>query len=81
MTAEERYKDFLNVVAKVGISGNVHDEYAKTLSIVNGLDSYNAIQAQNISQPAPTPAPPEGMMGGQITNTQPMEGQGELNLP
>lgn len=44
-TASERYKIALNILSRVGIDGNLHDEYAKAMSGINRFDSYNQMQA------------------------------------
>ena len=64
MTAEERYKVALNIVARVGIDGDVLGEYSKALSSLNSFESLQAMTPpmgamENMGQPMPqeTPTP------------------------
>lgn len=69
MTSEDRYKVALNIVARVGIDGNVLGEYAKAMA---GLNSFESMQdmppppPMNAMQGMEQPMPQEGM-------EQPME--------
>lgn len=86
--ASDRYKILLNIVANVGINGDVHGEYARTMASLHGMDSYNALQAQ-MPQPAPQgdmtggeQMPAQSPMNNQEATPNPMtEGQGSLILP
>ena len=62
MTAEERYKVALNIVARVGIDGDVLGEYSKALSSLNSFESMQAM----------TPPPPMGTMENNF-HTMPQE--------
>jgi hypothetical protein len=81
-TATERYKIALNILARVGIDGNLHDEYARAMSTLHGLQTYNEM---NVPQtPQDIISPPMGNNATQDPNTvnQPQnEGNGTLNLP
>jgi hypothetical protein len=83
VNATDRFKILLNIIAKVGIEGDVIGELSRTMAGLNGMESMTAMQAQ---QPMPPQMPNEAVsapMSGQETVTpNPMtEGQGTLNLP
>ena len=68
MTSKERLAIFENILAKVGIDGDVLGEYTRTLAMMNGLNSMKDVQnMQNLPvQPplgavSPTNTPPVGM--------------------
>jgi hypothetical protein len=79
MTAQDRLRVLENVVAKVGIDGDVMGEYTKALSMLNGFNSYQAMQ--------PPPMPPmtsQESVGGTMPQ-EPMQtptpDQSGLNQP
>ena len=53
-TAKERYVIALNILAKVGIDGNLHDEYAKAMSTLHGMQTFNELQPPPMPQQAVT---------------------------
>ena len=64
-SAAERLKIIENVIARVGLDGDVLGEYSKAMSALNGLQTYN-----EMNPPVPQNLPPEGSVGtdtGQIT--------------
>jgi hypothetical protein len=68
MTAEERYNIALNIVARVGIEGDVIGEFSKAMSRLNAFSTMNGMEAQPIvpmtGQPTVTaPTPPTNDIG------------------
>ena len=64
-TAKERRNIMYNVIARVGLDGDVLGEYSRAMSALNGLQTYN-----EMNPPTPQNLPPEGLAGtdtGQIT--------------
>jgi len=64
-SAAERLKIIENVIARVGLNGDVLGEYSRAMSALNGLQTYN-----EMNPPIPQNLPPEGTAGddtGQIT--------------
>lgn len=61
MTAQERLQIALNILARVGIDGDLQGEYAKAIAGVNQFDSMQAMQSQI--------PPPTDMMGQGQTPT------------
>ena len=64
-SAAERLKIIENVIARVGLNGDVLGEYSRAMSALNGLQTYN-----EMNPPTPQNLPPEGSVGtdtGQIT--------------
>jgi len=64
-TAKERRDIFYNVIARVGLDGDVMGEYSKAMNALNNLKTYN-----EMNPPIPQNLPPEGGLGtntGQIT--------------
>jgi hypothetical protein len=53
MTAQERYKIALNILARVGINGDLQGEFAKAMSVLHGMDSMSAIQPTIPQTPIP----------------------------
>lgn len=89
MRASERYRVALNILAKVGLDGDLQGEYARTMASLHGLESFNAMQTQ---MPAQTPVqnaptmPQEPLQSTNVNQpidntTMQQEGQGSLNLP
>ena len=71
---QERLRIFENIIAKVGLDGDVLGEYSKAMSTLNGLQTYQEMNppqptAANIGSEA-TQMPTEGTntpeMGGSI---------------
>ena len=54
MKAKDRLKIFENIIARVGLDGDVIGEYTRTLATMNGLDSVTALQAQQPIMPPQT---------------------------
>ena len=62
MTAEERYKVALNILARVGVDGDLIGEYGKAMA---GYNSFESMQAM-------PPPPPMGAMEN-MGQTMPQE--------
>jgi hypothetical protein len=70
--AKERLKIFENVIARVGLDGDVLGEYAKAMSSLNGLQTYSelnppqapvqAIQPTMGTEPIPSATPQESAL-------------------
>jgi hypothetical protein len=74
-SAKERLKIFENVIARVGLDGDVLGEYAKAMSSLNGLQTFN-----ELNPPTAPLQPPQTPIGNQATpSTIPQEGG--LNVP
>ena len=74
MNARERLTIFENVIARVGIDGDVLGEYSKAMARMNGFQS-----AMEMTPPPMTPnLPPEQPNNA---NSYPDSGGGGLNLP
>ena len=59
-TATENFKIALNVLARVGVDGDLIGEYSKAMATLHGMDTYNQMQAQ-IPPPMPqNNTPPQG---------------------
>lgn len=81
-TAKERLAILENIIARVGIDGNVTGEFAKAMSQLNGLQTYTELNPPQM--PQGTISSPMGGNTPQPTNEpNPMqnEGQGSLMLP
>ena len=64
-SAAERLKIIENVIARVGLNGDVLGEYSKAMSALNGLQTYT-----EMNPPIPQNLPPEQPIAtdtGQIT--------------
>jgi len=80
INAQERLKIFENIVARVGLDGDVLGEYSKAMSTLNGLQTYNEMnpptaplqstQAPTGSEIAPPPIPPESGLNTPINTPQ-----------
>lgn len=73
--AKERLKILENVIARVGLDGDVLGEFAKAMSTLNGLDSFNELNP---------PTPPQNQPPVQQQPQEPMinnEGMGGGVLP
>lgn len=69
--AKERLTVFENIIARVGLDGDVIGEYAKALSAINGM--------QTMSEIAPPPImPPQGQ---NMANTPQLGQSGEIMPP
>ena len=81
-TAKERYVIALNILAKVGIDGELHNEYAKAMSMLHGLQTYNELNPPPPPQAAMPPDTGQGVPNDpNALNTPPNEGGGTLNMP
>jgi len=80
INAQERLKIFENIVARVGLDGDVLGEYSKAMSTLNGLQTYNELnpptaplqppQAPIGSETAPPPTSPESGLNTPINTPQ-----------
>ena len=80
MTAEERYNIALNIVARVGIEGDVIGEYSKAMSRLNAFSTISDMETQGLAgmaepmdggqQMTQPPVPPTNGLGGDIGNEQ-----------
>jgi hypothetical protein len=79
MNATERLKVIQNVVAKVGIDGDLVGEMSRAMSMLNGFDSYQAMQ------PPPMPQMTQADNAGGTMSQEPTQGmppdQSGLNQP
>lgn len=69
MTKAEEYKVAMNIVARVGLGGDVIGEFAKAMSTINGMSSQEQIMnMQNMAQNTPTasPQPPQDTMSPEM---------------
>ena len=70
-SAKERLKVFENIIARVGLDGDVLGEYAKAVSTLNGFQSYTEMNPPVItpqqSTVLPTNQPPEGTISSPVT--------------
>lgn len=65
MSAQEDFKIALNILARVGISGDVIGEFAKAKAQLHMMDSANQLNAQNLLPSALTQPPqPQTPQGG-----------------
>jgi hypothetical protein len=56
-SATERLKIFENIIARVGLDGDVLGEYSKAMSMINGMQTYNELNPpQNMASVAPQTA-------------------------
>jgi len=76
-SASERLKIFENIIARVGLDGDVLGEYSKAMSMLNGMQTY-----QELNPPiVPTTQPAQSAQPLNTPITPQNEGNGELNLP
>jgi hypothetical protein len=74
-TAKERLKVFENILARVGVDGDVLGEYSKAMSSLNGLQTFQEmtppitpnLPPQGLNQPISAPVTPE--VGGTTAPT------------
>ena len=78
-SAKERLKIFENVIARVGLDGDVLGEYSKAMSALNGLETYTAMNPPPM--PAGTPIESNPTPLGQNEGALPQMGEGGLNTP
>ena len=80
-TARERRDIFYNIIARVGMDGDVLGEFSKAMSTLNGMQTYNELNPpmppdlppeQSGMPPAPTSQPDMGM--------SPPQGDNGLNM-
>jgi hypothetical protein len=78
-TAQDRLKILQNIVAKVGLDGDLVGEYSRAMSMLNGFNSYQAMQP-----PPMPPMTPQDNAGGTMppdpTQVPPTDQSG-LNQP
>ena len=72
-TARERRDIFYNIIARVGMDGDVLGEFSKAMSTLNGMQTYN-----ELNPPQPPNMPPEQSGMPPTPSTQPDMG---LNAP
>jgi len=72
-TARERRDIFYNIIARVGMDGDVLGEFSKAMSTLNGMQTYN-----ELNPPIPPNMPPEQSGMPPTPSTQPDMG---LNAP
>jgi len=58
-SAAERLKIIENVIARVGLDGDVLGEYSRAMSALNGLQTFS-----EMNPPAPENLPPQQPLGG-----------------
>ena len=58
-SAKERRDIFYNIIARVGLDGDVLGEYAKAINTLNGLQTYSEMNPP----PIPQNLPPEQSLG------------------
>jgi hypothetical protein len=79
MNATERLKVIHNIIARVGIDGDIPTEMGKAMSMLNGFDSYQAMQPPPMPEITPTDS------AGGIISQEPTQGmppdQSGLNQP
>ncbi len=63
-SAQDNYRIALNVLARVGIDGDLVGEYSKAMAMLHGLDSYNQMQPPPMPQQIPQEQPPVPEQGG-----------------
>ena len=63
-TATDNYKILQNIIARVGIEGDLHSELAKAMSTLNGLQTYS-----ELNPPTPNLQPPQATISPVATNT------------
>ena len=74
-TARERLKIFENVIARVGLDGDVLGEYSKAMSSLNGLQTYT-----ELNPPQPSLQTPQAPINTQATPSAVPQESG-LNVP
>ena len=65
-TAKERRDIFYNVIARVGLDGDVLGEYAKAMNTLSGMQSFN-----EMNPPIPPNLPPEQPLGADTGGLEP----------
>lgn len=61
MSAKDDYTIALNILARVGLNGDLIGEFSKAKAGLNMMNSMNQLQAQQMTQAPPTPPmPPTG---------------------
>ena len=82
MTNQDQYKIALNILAKVGMDGDLITEHAKAVSQVNFLQTYNELNPPPPPQAAMPPDTGQGVSNDPNTlTTPPTEGADTLNMP
>jgi len=69
-TAKERRDIMYNVIARVGLDGDVLGEYAKAINTLNNLQTFN-----EMNPPMPQNLPPEQPLGADTGQVAPEMGQ------
>lgn len=76
MTANDQYKVALNIIARVGMNGDIIGEFSKAMSTINGLSSQEQmVNMQNMAQNTPTasPQPAGGTMSPEAGQSMPQD--------
>ena len=79
MNATERLKVIHNIIARVGIDGDIPTEMGKAMSMLNGFDSYQAMQPPPMPEITPTDNT-GGIISQESTQGMPPDQSG-LNQP
>lgn len=72
-TAKERQKILFNVIARVGMDGDVLGEFAKAMSSLNGLQTFN-----EVNPPMPPVTSNTAISAPQSANPIPSTNQGTI---
>ena len=75
-SAAERLKIIENVIARVGLDGDVLGEYSRAMSALNNLQTFN-----EMNPPIPQNLPPEQPMSSPQGELLPPKGQNEAISP
>jgi hypothetical protein len=78
-SAKERLTIFENIVARVGMDGDLPSEYSKAMSTLNGFNTYQAMQPPPVPQITP-PIDAGGILPSEPTQGMPQDQSG-LNQP
>jgi hypothetical protein len=81
-TAQEQYRIAQNILARVGIDGNLISEHAKAMATLHGMQTMNEMNVPQSPQATMSGQPDQSTTQPLNTPTMPQnEGNGELNLP
>ena len=75
-TSRERLAIIENVIARVGLDGDVLGEYSRAMSALNNLQTFS-----EMNPPVPQNLPPEQPMGSPQGELLPPKGQNEAISP
>lgn len=74
--ATERLKIFENIIARVGLDGDVLGEYSKAMSQLNGLQTFNEMNPPQMAQ-APITDPTGQSTTPMPSDVNPLQNQGQ----